>query len=171
MKRCCECGVTKDKTEFSKDVKNTDNLSRSCRSCCKARHARYYSKHREKLIADTLKWRQAHPGSHNQASKRYYKKHKDRYYELNRVTRLRKLGMTLEDYARLFSEQGGKCAICRTADTGVKKNNFPVDHDHKTGKVRGLLCDRCNTSLGQFEDNPDLLRKAADYLEGKLVNG
>ena len=47
----------------------------------------------------------------------------------------------------------------------VRESALCIDHDHTTGKVRGMLCHDCNTSLGKFRDNPDILRKAADYLE------
>lgn len=75
----------------------------------------------------------------------------------------KKYGITQEDYNRMLAEQDGCCKICRSSDpVGVK--SFAVDHDHVTGKVRGLLCHRCNPGLGYFQDNPELLRKAIDYL-------
>ncbi len=64
--------------------------------------------------------------------------------------------------------QGGVCAICGLPETRVVKgklNRLAVDHDHTTGRVRGLLCFRCNTCLGRFEDNVELLRAAEAYLE------
>jgi len=75
----------------------------------------------------------------------------------------RQYGITPEDYARLYREQGGVCAICK----GVPKpgERFHVDHDHETGALRSLLCGKCNTALGMFLDSPELLREAAAYLE------
>jgi hypothetical protein len=73
-------------------------------------------------------------------------------------------GITGEQYAALLSYQGGRCAICQRA-TGASKR-LAVDHDHATGKVRGLLCGRCNRDvLGHLRDDPAALRRAADYLE------
>jgi len=72
-------------------------------------------------------------------------------------------GITIEDYNRMFLEQEGKCKICKQHQTAFKKR-FAVDHDHKNGRVRGLLCDACNTGLGGFLDNPDYLRSAIEYL-------
>ena len=70
--------------------------------------------------------------------------------------------LTLEDYEAMHEAQGGGCAICGEAeDTG---RLLAVDHDHETGLVRGLLCTRCNTGLGLFRDNPDLLDAAREYL-------
>lgn len=75
-------------------------------------------------------------------------------------------GITEEDYKALLLAQGGSCAICGTDRPGG--NGAPsmhVDHCHNTGRIRGLLCNRCNITLGKMEDSPDLLRIAADYLE------
>ncbi len=63
----------------------------------------------------------------------------------------------------MLASQDGKCAICGTTDTG-KHMNFCIDHDHATGKIRSLLCNFCNAGLGHFRDNPQLLRKGADYI-------
>lgn len=72
-------------------------------------------------------------------------------------------GITLGDYEALLAEQGGKCFICGTPES--EWGSLAVDHCHKTGRLRKLLCFSCNTSIGKFNDDPALLRKAADYLE------
>lgn len=62
--------------------------------------------------------------------------------------------------------QGDRCAICGSLDIGViGQANWPIDHDHNTGKVRGLICNFCNKGLGNFKDDPSILRAAAEYLE------
>lgn len=81
----------------------------------------------------------------------------------NRVLKCR-YGITLEDYERKLEEQSGRCAICETTEPGGI-GTFHVDHDHKTGAVRDLLCFSCNTVLGRFDDNIELLEKAIDYLK------
>lgn len=73
--------------------------------------------------------------------------------------------MTVEQYEAALTQQGGTCAICKTV-SNIDGKNFCVDHDHTTGKVRGLLCHKCNAALGHFKDSTALLLKAADYLEG-----
>lgn len=73
---------------------------------------------------------------------------------------VKKYGLTPEDYARLFSEQGGVCAICHRRQ---RKQRLSVDHDHETDRVRGLLCTRCNRALGHFEWDVDVLRRLIDY--------
>lgn len=76
--------------------------------------------------------------------------------------------ISLDDYEGLVEKQNGKCRICEIDETLVirgKRVRLAVDHCHKTGKIRGLLCSACNKGLGGFKDSPDLLRKAAAYLE------
>jgi hypothetical protein len=80
----------------------------------------------------------------------------------------KEFGITAEDYKSMLQGQNGVCAICKKPETATRLGTIikmPVDHCHKTGKVRGLLCDRCNKGLGQFLDDPDVLRSAAKYLE------
>ena len=76
----------------------------------------------------------------------------------------RKYGITLEDYDRMLEDQGGCCKICGTDEPGGGNGRFHVDHNHSTGKVRGILCNSCNTGLGRFKDSPEVLLKAATYL-------
>lgn len=74
----------------------------------------------------------------------------------------RTYGITIQRVKEMLVEQGGTCAICKKAEG----YNFPhVDHCHSTGKVRGLLCQKCNHGIGLFSDDPDRLRAAADYIE------
>lgn len=86
-----------------------------------------------------------------------------------RAGRIRKIhrqyGLTVEDVEKLLTEQGGKCAICQKEDIHLNGGYGPaVDHDHKTGKFRGILCNGCNTGLGSFKDDPESLIRAAEYL-------
>lgn len=73
-------------------------------------------------------------------------------------------GITGEEYAALYEAQGGRCAICQRA-TGAKRR-LAVDHDHRTGQIRGLLCKTCNYKiLGHLRDDPEALQRAINYLE------
>lgn len=74
-------------------------------------------------------------------------------------------GLTPEAFARMLADQEGRCAICRTDDPGGK-GGWHVDHDHETKAVRGLLCQRCNLGLGNFQDDVNRLQSAYDYLIG-----
>ena len=75
--------------------------------------------------------------------------------------RKRTYGLDQGAYESLIQRQDGKCKICQTV---MEKPH--VDHDHKTGAIRGLLCNHCNLGLGHFFDNPDLLERAKGYLNG-----
>jgi len=73
--------------------------------------------------------------------------------------------MSKEEYDQLFKDQNGQCAICKTEKPYKKDGkSFAVDHDHKSGEIRGLLCSNCNSGLGHFKDDPSLLQSAIDYL-------
>jgi hypothetical protein len=73
----------------------------------------------------------------------------------------RRYGVTLDEYNKLFSAQGGMCALCKRHPG---KRRLSVDHCHTSGKVRGLLCDACNRGLGLLQDSPALLCAAIQYL-------
>jgi hypothetical protein len=77
--------------------------------------------------------------------------------------RKRLFGVTPEQFDEMLNSQNGRCAICNKPHSADKRS-FAVDHDHKTGKVRGLLCSRCNLTLGQLEDNIELFQSAIIYL-------
>lgn len=80
---------------------------------------------------------------------------------------VRKYGITLDQYRAMFDAQEGKCAICLGQPKGrnAVNNRLDVDHCHTTGKVRGLLCSDCNTSLGKLSDDIGNLKRAIQYLE------
>lgn len=87
-------------------------------------------------------------------------------YEHYRLIRLQyKYGITPDEYLKLHADQAGCCAICGIHESKTIKR-LHVDHCHDTGRVRGLLCAKCNTSIGQFEREPERLLRAYDYIVG-----
>lgn len=98
--------------------------------------------------------------------RRNYEKRKD---EINLSSKTRRYGIKPEQYKEILENQGGVCAICRRPEEGKSKlgneKTLAVDHCHVTGKIRGLLCSKCNPGLGQFEDNINLLQAAIEYLK------
>lgn len=86
--------------------------------------------------------------------------------ENHRARKLRsRYNLTLKDYNSLLELQDGKCKICgSTSPRNTKYTCLVVDHCHKTGVIRGLLCDPCNNGLGRFDDNVEVLQKAIEYL-------
>lgn len=92
------------------------------------------------------------------------KRRRDRYDPARRreVT-LQSYGLSVAEFDALLEEQGNKCAVCSSEDPGPK-GRFVVDHDHETGRVRGLLCHYCNVGIGHFSDDPERLIAAWTYL-------
>lgn len=86
--------------------------------------------------------------------------------KINLKRRLLKRGITLEEYERIMDEQEACCAICLRDD-----RKLDIDHCHRGGQVRGLLCGPCNRGIGFLEDNVDILRSAIDYLESFNASG
>lgn len=76
----------------------------------------------------------------------------------------RKYGMAPGDYARMLADQGGRCFCCGSTPSA----GLVVDHDHRTGEVRKLLCGWCNLALGQALESPEILRRLTLYTEGNL---
>jgi hypothetical protein len=133
---------------------------------------------RWKTISDAAvkKWRLAHPRKVRDAAKRWREKNKDRSTATKNARRQKnpmlwakraklyqiksKYGMPAADYEQLLKEQHGACAICKSPLI-----RSCIDHDHATRKVRGLLCRKCNTGIGQLNDDSALLQSAIAYLE------
>jgi hypothetical protein len=119
----------------------------------------------EKRRAYKAEWRRQHP----EAGKRYYQENKEAFKARARRSRwMREYGLTEADYARMLADQNGVCAICGGTDPGDGRYGFfSVDHDHATGKIRGLLCSICNTTLGKFKDDASRFDRAAAYLRSR----
>lgn len=81
---------------------------------------------------------------------------------------IRNFGIDQAAYDKILADQNGACKLCHRVETGTRNGKvkaLAVDHDHETGHVRGLLCEHCNTGLGKLRDDPETLRRAADYIE------
>ena len=122
----------------------------------------------EKEFAEFNKSKSGKFGLHNQCRPctKLWKPSPEALKETRRKTRewnrLKSTGFTSEDFKSKLEEQGGVCAICGTDNPG--KLDFCADHDHATGTKRGVLCRKCNAGLGHFNDNPEVIAKAIEYL-------
>jgi hypothetical protein len=72
---------------------------------------------------------------------------------------MQKYGIGADDVDELIRQQGGLCAVCR------EREAKQVDHDHRTGEIRGIVCLHCNAAMGAFHDDPDLIRRAIEYVK------
>jgi len=120
----------------------------------------WYVANRERVKADRRRKRAEDPDC-NRKQRDYYARSQGRtwlkYY----------YGISVEEYDALLARQNGKCAICREKPEG---QTLCVDHCHATGKIRGLLCRSCNVGLGNYRDDPRLMRAAIVYLEASLAD-
>lgn len=136
-----------------------DNRLKVCSSCKEHKQPEEYYK--EKKAKDGLSY------SCICCKKEQTAKYKqtDKYKEKVRRNLWKRQGIdiTYEQYLKLFLEQEGACAICGSAVNQFNKG-MCVDHNHTTGKVRGLLCTDCNRGIGSLKDDKELLQKALDYL-------
>lgn len=117
-------------------------------------------------------WKKANPEKVKKTKKRYKDANKEKikvsssiYYPRQRAAYLeRHYGVTIEQYDVMLKEQDNRCAICGTAECSSGRN-FAVDHDHETGRVRGLLCGNCNVGIGNLRDDINIMKRAIAYLE------
>ena len=96
---------------------------------------------------------------------RYHSLTEEKKLRRNRAATIAIYGLTLEDYDAMIVEQNGVCAVCKMPEEDPRRKHLCVDHDHETGKVRALLCNRCNRGMGIWRDNIHLLEQAVLYLK------
>lgn len=140
-----------------------DGYRNDCKACFAKRAKDWYERpgNREKAIARVKKWQDEHPEQ--------YRKQQDDWRDSgaksrsNRKSHLKNtFGLTPEEYDQKLRRQGGVCLICQRPPAEGKM--LDVDHDHATGRVRGLLCRNCNQGLGKFFESPFLMAAAVGYL-------
>jgi hypothetical protein len=181
FKRCPDCTVEKSVIEFSRNAARPDGLQFYCKSCYSSRSARNYRDRRlrrglrvrDKVDAPrghkycpSCKQVRPHSEWHRARSNRdgLATSCKDCRSVRGRRDHLKRaFGITQEDLDALLASQGGTCAICR------ESKPEHIDHDHKTGRVRGVLCGPCNMGLGLFKDDQSRLKAAIDYLRRDRV--
>jgi len=142
MKFCKSCNIKKPLSEFYKMSKSKDGFRYECKQC------------------------------ENDRKKNWTRLNSDRLNELQRLSDkvYSQYGITKADYDRILVEQNGVCKICKNPETRRDKRSglllrLCIDHCHETGKVRGLLCFRCNTVLGSCKDDVKLMMNMINYLE------
>jgi len=156
MKICSRCKVAKPLIEFAKDIHSKDRYTCACKQCRNKHYNEYYANNpdKQKIKNDSQKSNR----------KKFYKSEKGINSSRNSHLK-RTYGITLEDYNKKLKDQSGLCAICGGNDTYDKHGVLAVDHCHKTSKIRGLLCFKCNTVLGSVNDDIKILENAIKYLK------
>ena len=156
------CGKGLHLLTLAKDIYIGKSGKKQCRRCKEICTKRYSNNNRERLIANSRKWHLANKERALQKSREWKNRNQERSYLSNRKSHLKRtFGISLAYQQDLASIQHGLCGICNK-ELGSRPL---VDHNHKTKRVRGLLCRKCNTGLGQFDDSINVLRRAIQYLE------
>jgi hypothetical protein len=176
IRKCRLCRKEKDETDFDSPDHKT------CSNCRAKEQARYLEnrgqinakrreqwRHRsqaqkEANASRSRSYRAQHREEQSAYGRVHYQTHKQDLVKPKRANKLKsKYGITLEEFDALLEEQGGHCAVCdRTCEDGGQ--HLSVDHDHRTGKVRGILCAKHNQALGLCGDDPNILIALASYL-------
>lgn len=191
MKRCSKCGEEKPVSDFGKYTRRgVCRVLSSCRECKRTADRLRYHENSERMREKSKMWRYKHP----EHAKKYYEDNKEailakakefrkqnperraavhkKYRAAHKLPGknwylIKKFGISLDEYNSILDRQFGVCAICH----GVEKTgrSLAVDHDHKTNRVRGLLCSKCNTAIGQIGDSPLIALNIASYLTNHLA--
>jgi hypothetical protein len=141
-----------------------------CRAAQQSYSRAYYGANREELLEKQRAYRAANPEKIAEGNRAYRAANPEKlraYYEANREKmiekqKIRRFGITSAEYDQMVMAQCGTCGIC--GEPEAPKTRLSVDHDHDTGKLRGLLCGSCNRGIGLLQDSPELLNRASAYL-------
>lgn len=177
MRACTKCAESKPLSEFCKRPDVKSGFASHCKTCQRewrtanrnallAQKKQYYDSNRDQIAQ---RKRQRYEANRDELLERQRQRYavdpeRFRWHEMRR-----RYGISKAKYDALFTAQGGLCAICRAACTTGR--SLAVDHDHKTGRVRGLLCANCNFGLGKFRDSSALLSAAINYLDSQRDPG
>ena len=192
-KRCPKCEIEKNQFEFYARKLSPSGLSSWCKDCCieinknnhkkhreehnkyqreyrlrnleevKAKNREYNNKNREKRNAYAHEYKKLHPGKLRDTPRTKENLRKDHLS--------RKYGIAIDDWNRMFIAQGGRCLICGRHQDELS-GRLAVDHNHRTGQNRGLLCSTCNSILGfagKGGDNSTVLANAVKYLQERSL--
>jgi hypothetical protein len=166
--RCSTCKESKPVAEFNRNKARPSGYAAQCKICTTEYMKGWRERNAEEMKAYQAAYREAHKDKQQaymkEYMKTYYPANKDRMNAQSRTSWMRREnGLTQEQYDAMLIEQEFGCAICGAPEPGGS-GRFHVDHDHKTGQTRGLLCWNCNRGLGSFQDSQDILVLAALYL-------
>ena len=151
-KQCSCCKEVKSRSEFYRNRSCSTGLKPNCKQCEK----KMAEPHKAKMLAKLKQWAIENPELDK-------KNRRERYFKSTH-------GITMAERSAMIEKQNGQCAICgKVPVLSPKPQNgreeaLCIDHCHRTGKVRGMLCDRCNTALGIFQDSETILQAAINYL-------
>lgn len=146
-KICTKCKEYKSLKDFGRSHKGKYKLRSDCKECRRLErfnrnYKQEYIKYKDKIKENTRLWQRKNTN-------------KTRFYQIKTI-----YGVTREEYNTLKIKFNNTCGICKKKP----KYNLAIDHCHKTGKIRGLLCRKCNSAIGFLNDDPNLVKAALEYL-------
>jgi hypothetical protein len=153
-KKCSKCHVEKAYSEFYPKKKFPGKCDVYCKGC----RAQWRENNREKCKSASNRWRALNVDRCKKQWKSWSVANPRKFNWGWYIKR--RYGLSPEQVETMRLQQDNRCAICKSEF----QSKFNIDHDHKTGKVRGLLCPLCNRGLGQLKDSPEILIAAAGYL-------
>jgi hypothetical protein len=124
--------------------------SEEIRARSAAAHKRWHSQNKEYANAYRRRWAAENPEKAEAQRQR---------------KRLRRYGLTIEQYDDIVCRQNNRCGVCRCSLAEIESKRIHIDHCHVTGRVRGVLCEQCNLGIGKFKENAEALARAAEYLQ------
>jgi hypothetical protein len=154
-KTCAKCLENKPITSFYKNPRMADGLYSACGACTSRLGGEWSKRNPEKRNRYQRNWRKNHPEK---------ARARDLRHDLKRSC-----GLTMEQFAQKLEAQNGRCVICGSTKSSSGNKRFCSDHDHKTNKLRGLLCIKCNRGLGLLGDSVAVLIRALQYLQSADV--
>ena len=189
FRTCTKCGLVKRLEEFSRHKNGKYGRKPGCKACDAARHAAQFVPkpvdEEAKRIRYTKHWddpklcrkcgaRKDRSEFHKLRDGKYGPVLQNRCKpcqrtETRRYAIVRAYGITVEEYDAMLAAQGGVCAVCKRPERAVRGGKpllMPVDHDHRTGRARGIPCHACNRAIGLLGDDPDRIRALIRHLQG-----
>ena len=158
LKRCTSCQEIKPHDAFNKDKHQSDGYTSRCKECRKVYEREQRIRNREHRLSYEAEYDKQHPGAKAARARKSWRNYSpERIKEIMLKSRYK---LSLEGYQALVEQQRGCCKIC-----GKLTEKLVVDHKHdESGKVRGLLCIRCNSGIGHFLEDESILVAAIAYL-------
>jgi arsenate reductase-like glutaredoxin family protein len=178
LRKCNTCKELKLISEFHKDKKSPDGIRYKCKKCNIKDSSKWAKTHKDR-IRELVRTKEARRLTEDfrgnrdpedvkrrakESRKKYFQENKEYFRKYNLKW---KYDLTTEQYNQLLNEQEYKCKVCnKLLGTG---RNVHIDHDHTTGKVRSILCRKCNTALGMVNDDIAILQNLINYLKYHFV--
>jgi hypothetical protein len=171
IKVCTICNIKKKLSEFRINLEQTDKHRNECIDCTNEYNRKRYWKNHKTILEKNRKYRQDNKEKLQKSRIKWLNKNYNKYIKTQRKQRLKRLyNLTVFDYNKMLEAQNGVCAICLQKEKRInpktnKVQRLSVDHNHKTGKIRNLLCYKCNKDVDRVEIDYNRFINIFKYLD------